>query len=81
MKKSLKNFSQLVNAADEGQLKEGFLALKNLRGGLLVLANNPSNCSNTGTCSGNNSGVCSNSGKCTDANNTAGCTNSNICLM
>lgn len=80
MKKTLKGFVQLLQNGNSGQLKDGFVVLKNLRGGVLLPTPNKNYCQNDGTCTGTNSNVCFNNKHCEDTTNT-GCTNNGVCLI
>lgn len=79
MKKTLSIFISKVREVNEGQLKEGFVTLKNLRGGVLP-SNNGGSCTNETTCTGTNSSYCTNSGDCKKATNSSThCSNTGTC--
>lgn len=80
MNKSLKNFLKKMEDKSFGQINEGFVVFKNIRGGTLITdeGTNKNLCQNDGTCTGTNSNVCSNN-RCAEASNT-GCTNYGACF-
>lgn len=81
MKKSIKGLFSKLQENGHGALIDGFVILKNIRGGILQTDNSQGTCNNTYTCSGTNSTTCANSGKCGDSHNTGTCTNSGTCLF
>lgn len=70
MKNSLRHFINKLQSS--GNLSSGYLALRNIRGGLVLGSNG--DCNN-GDCSGTNTSKCSNTGDCTKATNQVSCTN------
>lgn len=70
MKKSLQHFINKLQTG--GNLNSGYLALKKIRGGILLVNNG--DCTN-GDCSGTNTSRCSNTGDCSQATNKVSCSN------
>lgn len=80
MKKSLPLFISKLQEAKGEQLKDGFITLKKLRGGVLPTSNSGDTCINSKTCSGSNTYDCNNTGNCSDSTNKRTCSNSGTCF-